>query len=152
MIHIDCGGDWPITKWYFDHLVSAGVEFDMIGQSYYPHWHGTLDNVRENLHETANRYHKDIVIVETAYPWKNADAWSKRKNMAWPISAEGQKQFMADLIKTVRETPNGHGAGVVYWHPESLPPRNSTTRPWNGGAMALFDESGNALPAIDPSR
>ena len=43
IIHIDCGGDWPVTKWYFDHLTAAGVDYDVIGQSYYPHWHGSLD-------------------------------------------------------------------------------------------------------------
>ncbi|HEY7089307.1 MAG TPA: glycosyl hydrolase 53 family protein, partial [Tepidisphaeraceae bacterium] len=95
MIHIDCGGDWPVTQWYFDHMAEHNVDFDIIGQSYYPHWHGTLDNVRQTLRETANRYHKDIVVVETSYPWKNADYWSKRKNMAWPISADGQKQFLS---------------------------------------------------------
>ena len=34
IVHIDCGGDWPVTKWYFDHLTSAGVDFDIIGQSF----------------------------------------------------------------------------------------------------------------------
>ena len=153
MLHIDCGGDWPVTRWFFDHMLEHGVEFDLIGQSYYPHWHGTLANVRDTLRETAARYHKPIVIVETAYPWKNADAWSKRKNMAWPISREGQKQFLADLIQTVRDTPDGLGAGVIWWHPESIPPPGADARTWNGGAMALFDADGTALPALlDPAR
>lgn len=144
MIHIDCGGDWPVTEWFFDHLNQHNVDYDSIGQSYYPYWHGTLANVRDNLRETANRFHKDIIIVETAYPWKDATRWSARKNMAWPITAAGQKQFMEDLIRTVREAPDGHGIGVVYWHPEPpIGPR------WNGGDMALFDADGNALPAMD---
>ena len=148
MLHIDCGGDWPVTRWYFDHMREHDVEFDIIGQSYYPHWHGTLDNVRENLRETARRYNKDIVIVETAYAWKDAARWSSRKNMAWPISAEGQKQFLSNLIQTVRETPGNHGVGVIWWHPESVPSKGST-RPWNGGAMSLFGDDGEILPAID---
>ena len=56
MLHIDCGGDWPVTKWFFDHVVEHDVPFDLIGQSYYPRWHGTLQNVRDNLRETARRY------------------------------------------------------------------------------------------------
>jgi arabinogalactan endo-1,4-beta-galactosidase len=149
MIHIDCGGDWPITQWFFDHLAEHKIDYDIIGQSYYPYWHGTLDNVRENLKQTAERYHKDIVIVETAYPWKNADRWAKRKNMAWPISAEGQGKFLADLVGAVRGTPEGHGLGVIYWHPESVAVRNATTGPqWNGGDMALFDGMGDALPGM----
>jgi arabinogalactan endo-1,4-beta-galactosidase len=149
MIHIDCGGDWPLTRWYFDHLEENGVDYDMIGQSYYPNWHGTLDDVRDNLSRTAGRYQKDIVMVETSYPWKNAESWGKMKNMAWPISAAGQKQFMADLIETVRQTPGGHGVGVVYWHPESVPGKGPDGQVWNNGAMALFDEHGNALAALD---
>lgn len=154
MIHIDCGGDWPITRWYFDHLQQANVDYDMIGQSFYPRWHGTLDNMRENLRETANRYHKDIVIVETAYPTKNAEYWSTRKNMAWPISPAGQKQYLADLIEAVRETPDGHGVGVMYWNPEPFPIRAATTRPVNNnfGAMSLFDSAGNPQPAMDVLR
>jgi arabinogalactan endo-1,4-beta-galactosidase len=151
MLHIDCGGDWPVTQWFFDHMIERNVEFDLIGQSYYPHWHGTLDNLRDALRQTAARYHKPIVIVETAYPWKNADAWSKRKNMAWPISREGQKQFMSDLIGAVRDTPDGLGAGVIWWHPESIPPPGADARTWNGGATALFDNEGIPLPALRES-
>jgi arabinogalactan endo-1,4-beta-galactosidase len=147
MLHIDCGGDWPVTKWFFDHMIEHGVEFEMIGQSYYPNWHGTIENVRETLRETSARYRKDIVIVETAYPWKNADYWSARKNMVWPVSPDGQKQFISELIKVVRETPNGRGVGVVYWHPESVASQGRGA--WQGGAMALFDNDGNALPAMD---
>src|SRR4029077_907462 len=42
VIHIDCGGDWPITKWYFDYLTGANLDFDIIGQSVSPNYHGTL--------------------------------------------------------------------------------------------------------------
>jgi arabinogalactan endo-1,4-beta-galactosidase len=148
MIHIDCGGDWPVTKWFFDHLREHQVDYDIIGQSYYPYWHGTLENVRENLKETALRYQKDIVIVETAYPWKDAGRWASRKNMAWGISGQGQMQFMHDLISAVRQTPDGHGIGVIYWHPESMAVPGRVAQ-WNGGDMALFDEKGVALPALD---
>jgi arabinogalactan endo-1,4-beta-galactosidase len=147
MIHIDCGGDWPITKWYLDHLTAGKIDFDIVGQSYYPYWHGTLANVRENLRQTAERYHKDIVIVETAYPYKNPARWAQRKNMDWPISAAGQASFLTELVRTVRATPDGRGLGVVYWYPESVPPPNRRPQ-WNGGDTALFDADGNALPAI----
>jgi arabinogalactan endo-1,4-beta-galactosidase len=149
MIHIDCAGDWPVTKWYFDQLKDHEVDYDIIGQSYYPYWHGTMQNVSDNLKRTSERYQKDIVVVETAYPWKGAARWSARKNMSWPISAEGQKRFIEDLILTVKETPDGHGIGVVYWHPESVPTTRPAGAPWNGGDMSLFGNDGNALPAMD---
>jgi arabinogalactan endo-1,4-beta-galactosidase len=149
LIHIDCGGDWPVTQWYFDHLQQAGVEYDLIGQSYYPNWHGTLDNVRENLRESAKRYGKPILIVETAYPWRDADRWSKRPNMAWPATPDGQRQFLSDLIKVVRETPGGLGAGVLYWQPEMVSRRSASSQPAFISATSLFDADGKPLPAMD---
>ena len=149
VIHIDCGGDWPVTQWYFDHLTKAGVDYDVIGQSYYPNWHGTLENVRDNLFHTIERYHKDVMIVETAYPSRSARlSAAAAKNMIWPMTPEGQKQFLADLIRTVREAPGGHGIGVNYWHPEATFIPGSTNR-WSGpDANSLFDAKGSPLPAM----
>lgn len=146
MVHIDRGGNWPATKWFFENLTRRGVAFDLIGQSYYPWWHGTLDDVKNNLRETARAFGKGVVIVETAYPHRNARRWSEEKNMAWPVSPEGQRQFLADLVAAVRATPGGHGRGVLYWYPEALPVRGMTI--WHGGATALFDETGSALPGV----
>jgi len=151
MIHIDCGGDWPVTQWFFDHLSAHHIDYDIIGQSYYPYWHGTLENVRENLAQTAARYQKDILIVETAYPWKNPQRWAQRRNMAWPISPRGQEDFLHDLSGTVSRTPDGHGLGVIYWHPELVPAPRGIAQ-WNGGDMALFSGDGEALPAMQLPR
>jgi arabinogalactan endo-1,4-beta-galactosidase len=151
VVHIDCGGDWPVTRWYFDHLTEAGVDFDVIGQSYYPNWHGTLENLRDNLRETIHRYHKDVMVVETAYPSRDRHpSAASAKNMIWPQTPEGQKQFLADVIKTVKEAPEGHGTGVNYWHPEATYIPNSSGG-WNGrpDANSLFDAGGNPLPAMN---
>jgi len=150
MIHIDRGGDWKTTKWFFDNIIKRGVEFDIIGQSYYPWWHGTMDDLRLNLQETARTYGKDIMVVETAYPHHSDSTlrtgeWSPDR-MAWSVSPKGQHAFLAELIKTVRHTPNKCGLGVLWWYPESIPTKG--LRIWCQGAMALFDEGGNALPAV----
>lgn len=54
---------------------------------------------------------------------------------------------MAELVQTVRETPNGHGLGVLWWYPEAIPVQGLSV--WNSGATALFDQSGRVLPAMD---
>jgi arabinogalactan endo-1,4-beta-galactosidase len=150
VVHIDCGGDWPVTMWYFDHLTSAGVDFDIIGQSYYPNWHGTITNLRDNLSETINRYHKDVMVVETAYPARVVkEAPAAVKNMTWPMTPRGQKQFLADVIKTVREAPEGHGIGVNYWRPEETYIPNATGGRAGPDANSLFDAKGNPLPAMN---
>lgn len=113
-IHIDRGGDWPTTKWFFDHLQAAGVGYDIIAQSFYPPWrHGTLEQLRQNIRSCAERYHKPFLVAETGYePSHSPD----NPDMLWPVTPGGRLQFMVDLVNTVRRDPNG--LGVMYWAPE----------------------------------
>jgi len=145
LIHIDKGGKWGATKWFFENLARRNVSFDIIGLSYYPWWHGTMADLRGNLHNTARTFGKDIMVVETAYPHRNEQHWKKHA-LAWPISPEGQKAFLAEVIAAVKAAPDGRGIGVLYWYPESVPAEG--LRIWNGGATALFDAQGKALPAL----
>jgi arabinogalactan endo-1,4-beta-galactosidase len=152
IVHIDCGGDWPVTQWYFDHLNRAHVDYDIIGQSFYPNWHGTIANLRDNLRETIKHYHKDVMIVETAYPSRPVQlSPAALRNMTWPMTPEGQKQFLADMIKTVKAAPEGHGIGVMYWHPEATYIPHATGRFSGPDANSLFDASGHPLPAMNVS-
>ncbi len=144
MIHIDKGGDAAATRGFFDNLAKQGVPYDMIGLSYYPFWHGGLDKLRENLNQTALRFGKEIVVVETAYPWRPHD---ETKNMSWPMTPQGQEQFLRELVQTVRAAPNGRGRGVIWWYPESV--RTPGLTVWKGGDVALFDAAGAALPALN---
>src|SRR5688572_26659156 len=66
------------------------------------------------------------------------------------VSPEGQRQSLAELIWTVRATPEGRGLGVLYWYPEAVPVPGLHI--WHGGATALFDAEGKALPAIEAFR
>ena len=54
-----------------------GVPFDVIGVSCYSHWHGSLDALQYNLNDITARYDKDVIVVETAYPFtlENRDCW-----------------------------------------------------------------------------
>jgi len=107
MIHIDRGGDQGGTEWFFDNLLARGVQFDVIGQSFYPQWHGTLDDLTTNLNFMAQNYSQDIVIVETAEYYTGSSG----------ASPENQKAFLEELIRLVQATPNGKGRGVCYWEP-----------------------------------
>ena len=147
IIHIDCGGDWPVTKWYFDHLAEARVDYDIIGQSYYPNWHGTLKNVANNIHHAIERYHKEVMIVETAYPARAIHPTpAAAKYMVWPMTPAGQKEFLIDLIETVKDAG---GIGVMYWHPEATFVPGAAGRWARPDADSLFDAKGYPLPAID---
>ncbi len=144
VIHVHSGGDWPKTKWFFKRIEEHAVPYDIIGLSYYPWWHGTLDDLRENLNQCVATFKKDVFVVETAYPYRPLKRSEGEKNMLWAQTPDGQKQFMQELITTVRKTPDNRGLGVLWWYPESIPVDG--VRIWHGGATAMFDDEGNALP------
>ena len=113
-IHIDKGGDWKTTQWFFDHVTDAHIEYNIIAQSFYPPWHhGTLEQLLENMNQCAARYHKDFMVVETGYGRSQVP---NNEDMLWPQTPGGRLQFMADLINTVKRAPGG--LGVMYWAPE----------------------------------
>ncbi len=137
MIHIEKSGDREKTAWFFDHLIQRGVEFDVIGQSYYPWWHGTLLELRDCLAFMAHRYHKDIILAEVAYNWKPAEY--RDFPAPFPETPEGQREFLAEVNRTVLATPDGLGKGIFWWEPAVTGRLNR---------RGMFDDDGNALPVL----
>ncbi|MGA2270494.1 MAG: glycosyl hydrolase 53 family protein [Bryobacteraceae bacterium] len=137
MIHIDRGGDKVRTKAFFDKLISYDVAFDVIGQSYYPWWHGPLLDLRENLDFMANEYQKDIIVVEAAYNWRPSQY--RNKSAPYPETPEGQREFLESVNRAVLDTPHNRGTGIFWWEPAVT-----------GGlrSRGFFDDDGNALPVI----
>jgi len=158
MIHIDRGGDWGGTQWFYDHMSDYGVDYDLIGLSYYPYWHGSLSDVRRNFDNTAARYGKPIVLVETAYAWTFEDQDGYPNIVGpwyspppeYPITPVGQALFIRDLLSVVARTPDHLGLGVVYWEPAWIP--GVGWKPGEGNAwdnQTVFDADGRALVSID---
>ncbi|MBN8596440.1 MAG: glycosyl hydrolase 53 family protein [Planctomycetes bacterium] len=152
MLHIDRGGDNPGTRAFFDRAEQYAVDYDMIGLSYYPWWHGTLDDLRTNVADAADRYGKPVLIAETAYPWSLAWA-DAQNNFVWQTSQllpgfdatpHDQREFLESLFDIQRRVTKDLGAGVCYWAPEYAP-FTGLPSPWEN--LALFDFSGNALEA-----
>lgn len=130
MIWPDGKGDWNRQA----DLLKAGVRYDVIGQSYYPLWHGTLADLEGNLAFMAGRYAKDIIVVETAFS-EFPDGGSP-----FPLTDEGQVRYLRAIDAIVRATPNGRGKGWMWWEPT-----------WDatlGGPRGLFDKQLNARPAL----
>ena len=137
MIHIEKSGNFAATQIFFDNLMQRGVEFDVIGQSYYPWWHGSLLELRDCLAATAHRYHKDIILAEVAYNWKPAEY--RDKPAPFPETAEGQREFLDEVNRVVLATPDGLGKGLIWWEPAV---RGFLNR------RGMFDDAGNALPVV----
>jgi arabinogalactan endo-1,4-beta-galactosidase len=137
MIHIDRGADRRGTKAFFDKLHSYHVDYDVIGQSYYPWWHGSLLDLRENLAFMAAEYKKDIILVEVAYCWRPAEY--RRRPGPFPETPEGQRAFLDEVNRAVFDTPDRRGIGIFWWEPAVRGPLRS---------RGFFDDDGNALPVI----
>ena len=137
MIHIDKGGDKVKTKDFFDKLDTYHVNFDVIGQSYYPWWHGSMLDLHDNLVFMAHEYHKDIIVVEAAYNWMPGEY--TKKPAPFPETPEGQSDFLNELNRMVLATPDGLGKGLFWWEPAVT-----------GGLMrrGMFDSHYDALPVI----
>ena len=149
IIHTEKAGDWDITKSYYQHLRRYDVDYDIIGLSYYPMWHGTIPNLGENLKRLNWLFpDKPVMIVETAaYYSHERDHWAKPDQYSefYPISVEGQTQFTRELVTELNRHHNV--TGLFWWFPEENGFGNDVTKGWlNRG---LFDNrSGQALPAM----
>jgi beta-galactosidase len=71
MLHVALGGQNDESVFFIDNMIARGVYFDVIGESYYPKWHGTTDDLRDNLDDLVRRYNKDVIVVE--YSQKKED-------------------------------------------------------------------------------
>lgn len=145
ILQVENPGERERMLWFCREAIAADVAFDEIGVSYYPEWHGGLDELRGTLTAMAREFHKLILVVETAYPWTQDEHWLGRPHLDWPLTPAGQAAFLRDVVDVVRELPDGLGCGVVYWHPESV--RTEGLHAWLGGSCAWFDRDGEVLPA-----
>jgi len=64
MMHLALGGQNQEAVFWLDNMIARGVTFDVIGLSYYPRWHGTLDDLKNNLDDLQKRYHKPLIVAE----------------------------------------------------------------------------------------
>jgi len=154
MIHIANAAKNSTCRWFFDNLIANGVNFDVIGLSFYPWWHGTLSQVKSNLNDLASRYKKDLIVVEYAYPWtlqwfdsqNNIVGSQSQLHVGYPASVDGQASFIRDLMNIVRQTKDDRGKGLFYWAPEYI---STPTFLSNWENNALFDFYGNVLKSMD---
>lgn len=147
IVHIDSGGDWSTTEWFFDNLNAQAVPYDIIGLSYYPFFQGPLTNLNTCLGNAAIRYGKPIIIAEDAFPWTNTMTSWTNALYGYAPTVSGQVSFIAALAKVVKSLPNGLGAGVFYWGAECQAVSGVNEAGFN--TSSFFDTQGNLLPVAD---
>lgn len=111
-----------ILPW-FDAATKAGVKgYGIIGISYYKKWSKwDLAQLKATISEAKRRYDKDVIVVETAYPFslENLDSMPNLLGAdslipGYPATRDGQRRYMVDLMQL---TLDAGGMGVVYWEP-----------------------------------
>ncbi|MCR5801406.1 MAG: glycosyl hydrolase 53 family protein [Lachnospiraceae bacterium] len=99
------------------------VDYDVFASSYYPFWHGTLENLSKVLSRVADDYDKKVIVMETSYAYRPDDTDFSGNTISdktsgiekpYPFTAQGQADCYRDVVNCiVNDTSNG--IGVVYW-------------------------------------
>jgi arabinogalactan endo-1,4-beta-galactosidase len=112
---------------YAAGLAQYGVDYDVFASSYYPYWHGTLDNLTAVLSQVATAYGKKVMVAETSWArtLEDGDGYpnvigASGTTSQYPVSVQGQAWELRDVIAAVAAVGDA-GVGVYYWEPAWLP-------------------------------
>lgn len=146
MIHAATGGDVNASYQFYKNIIERGVNFDVIGLSYYPWWHGTFVELESNILFLSSKFTQDFSIVETAYYSNN---WYPEPTewilsvQPFPPTEQGQYDFMLSLAHIIKKYPRVKT--IFYWKPDGLEIPNSKIH-YLG--RSLFDKDGDAFIGI----
>lgn len=150
IVHVTSSTDWSHARWFFDRIITD-IDFDIIGLSYYPFWHGKLEDLQFCLEQLFDLYNKSIFIVETGYPWER-DLTLKQplKNITgFDETLEGQVHFIhyiASMLADMQVKMN-RMTGLLWWAAEYVT-INSTIDLGRFDRQSFFDANGKALPIL----
>lgn len=146
MIHAATAGQAAGSKKFYENMISRGVEFDVIGISYYPWWHGNISKLENSIYWLSKNFKQELSVVETAY---YSNGWYPESSdwvliaKPYPPTEQGQYDYLTDLAETLKLHPRVKT--VFYWKPDELDIPESKV-PYQG--RSLFDTSGNALKGL----
>ena len=99
------------------------VDYDVFASSYYPYWHGSLENLSAVLTDIANTYGKKVMVMETSYAYTEEDTDFNGNTIGgggtiikdYPFTVQGQANSLRAITDTIVNGTGGAGIGVVYW-------------------------------------
>ena len=127
---------------FADELDTAGLDYDVFGISYYPYWHGTIENITNVMKEIKEDNGKDVVIMETswAYTMDDGDGFSNSigngatgVDWRYEVSVQGQANEVRDVMNAACQAG---GLGMFYWEPAWLP-----VSVWTEGDTATYESN-----------
>ena len=176
VLHLERSNDKAVYQEFYTEMAKANVDYDIIGASYYPYWHGTPEEMFDNLN-SCRHFGKEIMIMELGYGFTDKgymmDGEEKRLVIdaeravvpgvtdKYSLTPEGQAEYIHHIIESAKS--NGVD-GVFYWEPLWLPgdgicwaseagqayireEGKSTANEWAN--QCLFDYHGRKLPAFN---
>ena len=144
------------SQWFFEQMASYSLNYDFIGISYYPFWHGnSLHTMKSAISNLSVQFDKPVLIAETAYPfilgWNdmthNSIGLEEQLSPGYPATPQGQLEFMADMKEMLSDVDDC--TGFCYWGAEYVAfkgPDALDGSSWEN--MALFDFDNKALPVM----
>ncbi|KAI9993205.1 hypothetical protein PInf_015276 [Phytophthora infestans] len=133
MIHVDNGWNYTYVSDFFTGLFANGTvtpdDVDVFGFSFYPFYgvEATIQALDSSLTQLAKDYNKPLYVAETNWP---VACENVTLSADYPVSAEGQTQWVTAIKDVLEGLPNGLGAGIFYWEPAYLSVASLVNRPF----------------------
>lgn len=144
VIHLDQGGRYYYYEEWFDAALAHGVtDFDIIGLSYYPFWHGTFNDLKNTMEKLTERYHKPLILAEIAHAYRRSQGKlfgeAQEKISGFPANPKAQRTVLELIMSITAHISHDMGLGVFYWEPFSRAEEDDGS--W-GSCMGIVDEKG----------
>jgi arabinogalactan endo-1,4-beta-galactosidase len=167
ILHLDDGGNLAKYRDWFDQARAYGVQWDVIGSSYYPFWTGrSVAEMAAFSDAVAQHYGCDLMVMETGFNWTpklpGGGSGQLENNGPYPAtmsSPQGQRAFMTELFTALKRSPRV--LGLLYWDPIMIATPGVGWALQEGSAKAgpnvvanttLFDFDGRGLPVLEAWR
>jgi arabinogalactan endo-1,4-beta-galactosidase len=148
MVHIDRGASPRTAEWWIARALAAGVDFDIIGLSFYPAFHdgASFETLADLTRLSKSFPEKSLMIAETAFPYRpSPGVVDGPEVIGVPLTPAGQRQYVVRTLEATRRIPTN--IGICWWGALFL--TDSVDRcPDCFRAHALFHPDGTPLPAL----
>ena len=102
------------------------IDYDIVGLSFYPYWHGTMDDLKNAIIHIRDTYDKKVYVAENAYCYTAEDGDGSSNSVegtsdlaeGYSASVQGQANEVRDVCAAASEA----GAeGIFYWEGTWIP-------------------------------
>ena len=102
------------------------IDYDIVGLSFYPYWHGTMDDLKNAIIHIRDTYDKKVYVAENAYCYTAEDGDGSANSVegtsdlaeSYSASVQGQANEVRDVCAAASEA----GAeGIFYWEGTWIP-------------------------------